>query len=97
MGFLWGLYYGFGFFWFFLTVGLFFGFLVDVSFGREFHVYFVVVFSARAPGAGFRPGVFSPTVSTASTMGWTGWKFVAAISLGMRAIFVLIASAFGLS
>jgi len=81
----------------FLTVGLFLGFLVDVSFGREFHVYFVVVFSARALGAGFGPGVFSPTVSTASTMGWTGWKFVAAISSGMRAIFVLIASAFGQS
>jgi len=30
-------------------------------------------------------------------MGWTGWKFVAAISLGMRAIFVLITSAIGLS
>jgi len=29
-----------------------------LSFGREFHVYFVVVFSARALGAGFRPGVF---------------------------------------
>jgi len=29
-----------------------------LSFGCEFHVYFVVVFSARALGAGFRPGVF---------------------------------------
>jgi len=67
-----------------------------LSFGCEFHVYFVVVFSARALGAGFRPGAF-PTVSTASTMGWTGWKFVAAISFGIHAIFVLIASAFGLS
>ena len=44
----------------FLTVGFCFGFLVDVSFGREFLVYFVVVFSARALGAGFRPGVFLP-------------------------------------
>jgi len=30
-----------------------------LSFGCEFHVYFVVVFSTRALGAGFRPGVFS--------------------------------------
>jgi len=52
-----------------------------LSFGCEFHVYFVVVFSAWALGAGFRPGVFSPTVSTALKMGWTGWKFVAAISI----------------
>jgi len=51
-----------------------------LSFGCEFLVYLVVVFSARALGAGFRLGVFCPTVSTTSTMGWTGWKFVAAIS-----------------
>ena len=44
----------------FHTVGFFLGFLVDVSFGSEFLVYFVVVFSARALGAGFRPGVFLP-------------------------------------
>ena len=44
----------------FLTVGFFLGFLVDVSFGCVFHVYFVVVFSARALGAGFRPGVLLP-------------------------------------
>jgi len=50
-----------------------------LSFGREFHVCFVVVFRAQALGAGFRPGAF-PTVSTAPMMGWTGWKFVAAIS-----------------
>jgi len=30
-----------------------------LPFGCGFHVYFVVVFSARALGAGFRPGVFS--------------------------------------
>jgi len=30
-------------------------------------------------------------------MGWTGWKFVAAIFFRIRAIFVLIASAFSLS
>ena len=29
-----------------------------LSFGCGFHVYFVVVFRARALGAGFRPGVF---------------------------------------
>jgi len=81
----------------FLTVGFFLGFWQMLSFGCEFLVYFVVDFSARALGAGFRPGVFSPTVSTTSTMGWNGWKFVAAISLGMRAIFVLTTSAFGLS
>jgi len=33
---------------------------------------FVVIFNAPALGAGFRPWVFSPTASTASTMGWTG-------------------------
>jgi len=31
-----------------------------LSFGTEFLVYFVVVFSARALGAGFGPGVFLP-------------------------------------
>ena len=76
---------------------VFFGFSVDAFFGCEFHLYFVVVLSTLALGAGIRPGVFGPTGSTASTMGWTGWKFVAAISLRMRAIFVLIASAFTLS
>jgi len=30
-----------------------------LSFGREFHVYFVVVFSALALGVGFRPAAFS--------------------------------------
>jgi len=44
----------------FLTVGLFLGFLVDVSCGGKFHVYFVVVFSARGLGVGFGPGVFFP-------------------------------------
>ena len=47
-------------FWFFSLLGFCFGFLVDGSFGREFLVHFVVVFSARALGAGFRPGVFLP-------------------------------------
>jgi len=31
-----------------------------LSFGCEVHVYLGVVFSARALGAGFRPGVFLP-------------------------------------
>jgi len=59
-----------------------------LSFGREFHVYFVVVFSARALGASFKQGVFfSPTVSTASTMGWTGWRFVAALTIAVTCYF----------
>ena len=66
-----------------------------LSFGRQFHVYFVVLFSARALGVGFRPGVFSPTVSTASTMGWTGWKFVAAITIAVTCYFCTYC--FGLS
>jgi len=52
-----------------------------LSFNREFHVYFVVVFNALAVGPGFRTGVFSPTVSTAATRGWPGSKFVAAITI----------------
>jgi len=31
-----------------------------LSFGCEFHVYFVVVFNTRALGAGFDPGFFLP-------------------------------------
>jgi len=55
-----------------------------LSSGCEFHVYFVVVFSARALGAGFRLwGFFSHTVSTASTMGWTGGKFLVAITIAV--------------
>jgi len=58
-----------------------------LSFGCEFHVYFVVVFSARALGAGFRPGVFFSHGFHASTMGWTGWKFVAAITIVVTCYF----------
>jgi len=58
-----------------------------LSFRCEFLVYCVVVFSARALGASFRPGVFSPMVSTASTMCWTGWKFVAAITITVTCYF----------
>jgi len=65
-----------------------------LSFGDEFHVYFVLVFSARALGTGFRPGVFSPTVSTDSMTGWTGWKFVAAITIAVTCYFS--SSCFGL-
>jgi len=62
-----------------------------LTFGREFHVYFVVVFSARALRAGIRPGPSSPTVSTALTMGWTGWKFVAVITIkGYKLFFYLL-------
>ena len=52
-----------------------------LSWGREFHLYLVGGFSAQALGAGFRPGVFSPTVSTAATIGWMGWKFVMVITI----------------
>jgi len=58
-----------------------------LSFGYEFYVYFVLVFSAWVLGAGFRPGGFAPTVSTASTMAWTGWKFVAAITFVVTCYF----------
>jgi len=51
-------YYGYWVFLVFLSFGFFLGFLADVSFGSEFRVYFVVVLSARARGAGFRPVVF---------------------------------------
>jgi len=87
IGFLWCIFYGFGFFWFFSLLGFFLGFRYMLSFGCQFHVYFVVVFSARVLGAGFRPGVFTPTVSTALTMGWTGWKFVAAITIAVTCYF----------
>ena len=68
----------------FLTVGWFLGFLVGVCFVSDgsfqfLCIYLVAVFSARALGAGFRPGV-RPTVSTAFTKGWTGWRFFAALS-----------------
>jgi len=58
-----------------------------LSFGRELYVYFVVVFSAQGLGVGFRPGVFSPRVSTASTMGFTRRKFVAAITFTIISYF----------
>ena len=68
----------------FLSVGWFLVFLVEVSFRWRWVfsilcIYLVAVFSARALGAGFRPGV-RPTVSTTLTKGWTGWRFFAAIS-----------------
>ena len=59
-------------------------------------IYLVAVFSARALGAGLRPGV-RPTVSTALTKGWTGWRFFAALSYRCMLLFVPTASAFGLS
>jgi len=60
-----------------------------LSVGFEFLVYFVLVFSARALGVDFSPGVFSPTVSTASTIGWTGWKFVGAITITVTCYFCI--------
>ena len=59
-------------------------------------IYLVAVFSARALGVGFRPGV-RPTVSTTLTTGWTGWRFFAALSYRCMLLFVPTASAFGLS
>ena len=81
----------------FLPVGFFLVFSVDDIFWLR--VSCILCCSFQRPGAwcGFYTRCFSSTVSTASTMGWTGWKFVVAISFGMRAIFVLIASASGLS
>jgi len=58
-----------------------------LSFGCEFLVYFVGVLSAKVLGAGFRSGVVSPTVSTTSTIGWTGWKFGAAITIVVTCYF----------
>ena len=91
---------GFGI-WVLLTVGWFLGFLVEVGFVsvgsfQFFCSYLVAVFSARALGAGFRPGV-RPTVSTTLTKGWTGWRFFAALSYRCMLLFVPTASAFGLS
>ena len=45
-------------------------------------IFLAAVFSARALGAGFRPGV-RPTVSTSLTKGRTGGRFVAAILEGL--------------
>jgi len=50
------------------------------SFGGGFYLYLILVLSSRALGASFRPGVSSPTISTALTLGWTGWKFFAVIA-----------------
>ena len=44
-------------------------------------IFLAAVFSARALGAGFRPGVH-PTVSTALTKGRTGRRFFAALPEG---------------
>jgi len=48
----------------FLTLGFVLGFRQILSFGCEFQVYFVVVFSAGALGASFGPGVFLPRFPT---------------------------------
>jgi len=59
MGFLWGLYFDLAFFGFSTCWVSSWVFGRCLSFGSEFLVYFVVVFSARVLGAGFRPGVFA--------------------------------------
>ena len=66
-----------------------------LSFGCEFHVYFVVVFSARALGAGFRPGVFLPRFPPPRRLVGLGGSLLRPYPSRMRAIFVLIASALG--
>ena len=75
----------------FLTVGWGLGCLVKVLVAcRVSFVCFVVaVFSARALGAGFRPGVRS-TVSTTLTKGRTGRRFVVAISLRCMLVLYLL-------
>ena len=62
----------------FLTVGWIVVCLVNVAACRVSFVLLTAVFSPRALGAGFRPGV-RPMVSTTFTMDWTGRRFVAAI------------------
>jgi len=63
------------------------GFTVDAFCWLRVSCLFFVVFSAQALGAGFRQGVFSPMVSTASMMGSTGWKFVAAKTIAVTCYF----------
>jgi len=68
-----------------------------LSFGREFRVYFVVVFSARALGAAFRPGVFLPRFPPPRQWVGLGGSLLRPYPLRMRAIVGHVASAFGLS
>jgi len=68
-----------------------------LSFSREFHVYFVVVFSARALGVGFRPGAFFPRFPPPRRWVGLGGSLLRPYPLRMCAIFVLIPLAFGLS
>ena len=63
----------------FLTVGFFLGFLVDVFLWFRVSCRFCCSVQRPGAGCGFWTSGF-PTVSTALTMGWTGWKFVPAIS-----------------
>ena len=76
----------------FLTVGFCFGFSVDVSFGCGLHVYFVVVFSARALGAGFRPGVFLPRFPPPRRWVALGGSFLRPYPLGCMLFLYLLLS-----
>ena len=70
-----------------LTVG--FGFVLLVEFCLDYgtlYILLVAEYSSRALGAGFRSGL-CPTVSTTLTMGWTGQRFVAAISFANSCYF----------
>jgi len=81
----------------FLTVGFFLGFLLDAFFWLRVSCIFGCSFQRPGAWCRFWTRGFSSMVSTVLRMGWTEWQFVAAISFRMRAILVLIASAFGLS
>jgi len=58
---------------------------------------FVVVLSAWALGASFRPGVFLPRFPPPRRWVGLGGSLLRPYSLQMRAIFVIIALAFSLS
>ena len=68
-----------------------------LSFGCKFLVYFVVVFSAQARGAGFRLGVFLPRFPLPRRWVGLGGRLLRPYPFRMRAIFGLNAWAFGLS
>jgi len=53
-----------------------------LSFGREFLVYFVVVFSTQALGVGFRPGVFPPQYELPRRRGGLGGSLLRPYPLG---------------
>ena len=60
-----------------------------LSFDCEFHVHLVVVFSARALGAGFRPGVVLPWFPPSRRWVGPGGSLLRPSPLRFRVIFVL--------